>query len=372
MEHTHGNMTLAVLARFIRRYWRVPAQVAGLSAVVMVLLIALPFLPRPEVRVEAANTPRPAEAGATVESLFAKGVGAPFTGAIKDIRVQPGQAVKKNDLLFVMDASSLKPQLDAARAELTEAKNGVDLTLAMQKQELQPLAQAVSALRQQIAQEQAALAAPPVEYSAPAEPAQQGGELQFAVPEQPANPGNDAGYSANPSTYPGGDTPHLQELRAQLSSAQARLSEQQQAWAQPLAEARQRVTAANAEIHRIQNLMASATRRSPIDGIVTRVDSKAGHWANAGTTVVRVDNPKGYRVVTHVDQKVRDSVEIGEALPVDVAGSAVAGKLEKIVPGEDKELGTYYLWMKPDQPEKLLPGQQVNITVPPAANQTAQ
>lgn len=371
MEHIHGNVTLAVLARFIRRYWRVPAQLAGLTAVVLVLLIALPFLPRPEVRLEAASSPRATEAAATVESLFAKGIGAPFTGAVKEVRVTAGQRVKKNDLLFVMDASTLQPQLQAARAAVAEAQNNVRLTLSMRHQELAPISQQIDTLRSQIAREEAALLAPPADVNSPGDGAPSrapspGGELQFAVPEQPAGSTDEGDFKADPTAYRGGDSPRLQELRAQLSQAQARLAEQQHAWAQPLAEARQRVAAASGEVRRLQSLITSAARRSPIDGVVTQVDVKAGEWANAGTRVVRIDNPKGYRVVTQVDQKVRDSVQLGEALPVSVAGSAVPGKLEKIVPGEDKELGTYYLWMKPDQPEKLLPGQPISVTIPPA------
>jgi HlyD family secretion protein len=371
MEHIHGNVTLAVLARFIRRYWRVPAQLAGLTAIVLVLLIVLPFLPRPEARVEAASSPRAAETAATVESLFAKGIGAPFTGAVKEVRVTRGQAVKKNDLLFVMDASTLQPQLAAARTAVAEAQNNVQLTLSMRHQELAPIAQQRDALQSQIAREEAALLAPPAELTAPVEgtPA---GELQPAAPEQPTDGASEAGFTAAPTAYRGGDSPRLQELRAQLGATQSRLAEQQQAWAQPLAEARQRVAAANGEVRRIRRLIATATRRSPIDGVVTQIDIKTGEWANAGTRVVRIDNPKGYRIVTQVDQKVRDSVKLGEALPVSVAGSAVPGKLEKIVPGEDKELGTYYLWMKPNQPEKLLPNQQVSVTVPAVTTNAAE
>lgn len=354
MEHTQGNMTLAVLARFIRRYWRMPAKVAGLAAGVVVLLLALPFLPRPEVKVEAANVSKPAESGATVESLFAKGIGAPFTGAVAAVSVKPGQLVKKNDLLFRMDANSLAPQLTGAQEEVAEARNGVQLTLTMRHQEIDPILLEISETKSLIAKEQAAATAP----QAPLNWSEDTGNGTYAVVDE-TQPMSEA---------PAADPARLQDLHARLAAAEARLAERQQAWAPALAEAQQRVASANHEVQRIRNLIATAARRSPIDGVVTRIAVEQGQWADAGTTVVRVDNPQGYRVVTRVDQKIRDNVKIGAALPVSVPGGAVPGKLEKIVPGEDKELGTYWLWMRPTRPEKLQPGQQVNVTLQPSAS----
>ena len=357
MEHTQGNMTLAVLARFIRRYWRVPAKLVGLIAVVVLLLLALPFLPRPEVKVEAANAPKAAVTGATVESLFAKGVGAPFSGAVEKVAVTPGQAVKKNDLLFRMDVSTLTPQLAAAREEVIEAQNGVRLTLSMRQQDLQPILQEISAIRRQIAKEQAA-ATPPQPVTV----------MDENTSDDPYLAADDSSPQLN--ELPAPDPAQLLALNAQLAAAQARLAEREQAWRSPLAEAHQRVADASTETRRIRNLIASASRRSPMDGIVTRITVGPGLWADAGSAVVRVDSPRGYRVVTRVDQKVRETVKIGEALPVTVPGGAIPGKLEKIVPGEDKELGTYWLWMRPTQPEKLQPGQQVNVTLQPDPSST--
>jgi multidrug resistance efflux pump len=353
-------MTLAVLARFIRRYWRLPAKLAGLAAAVVVLLLALPFLPRPEVKVEAANVAKPAESGATVESLLAKGVGAPFTGAVAAVSVKPGQVVKKNDLLFRMDATSLAPQLAGARGEVTEARNGVQLALTMRHQELQPILQEIAEVKSMIAKEEAAATAPqaPVAGSENVED----GTLAGTDDAQPI---------VQPMVEtPAADPARLQDLRARLAAAQARLSEREQAWAPTLAEAQQRVATANAEVQRIRSLIAAAGRRSPIDGVVTRIAVEQGHWADAGTTIVRVDDPQGYRVVSRVDQKVRDNVKIGEALPVAAPGGAIPGKLEKIIPGEDKELGTYWLWMRPTHPETLQPGQQVNVTLLPSTSAT--
>jgi multidrug efflux pump subunit AcrA (membrane-fusion protein) len=351
MEHTQGNVTLAVLARFIRRYWRVPAKFMGMIAIVVVLLLALPFLPRPEVKVDAASAAGPGESGATVESLYARGVGAPFTGAVALVGVKPGQVVKKNDLLFRMDANSLAPQLAAAQEAVAEAKNGVKLALESRAEEIRPLVQEVAESKNLIAKEQAAATAPqtPLTWN---ETTAEGAIVVMTAP-QPM----DETVTSDPA--------RLQDLQARLAAAQARLAERQQAWAPTMAEAQARVSAANVELQAVRKLIAAADRRSPIDGVVTRINVDAGHWADVGTTVVRVDNPQGYRVVSRVGQEGRDAVKIGAALPVSVAGAAIPGKLEKIVPGQDKELGTYWLWVRPTEPTKLRPGQQVHVSLQP-------
>ncbi|MGV3720763.1 MAG: biotin/lipoyl-binding protein, partial [Actinomycetota bacterium] len=110
MEHTRNSETFAVLLRFLRRYWRIPAQVAGVLVMLAVLLLALPFLPRFHGRVEAmSDSPSGGNRGA-VESLYSKGVGSPFAGLVASTAVNEGQSVKKGDLLFKMDITQLQSQ----------------------------------------------------------------------------------------------------------------------------------------------------------------------------------------------------------------------------------------------------------------------
>src|SRR5688500_7526914 len=100
MEHNEKTHVRALVARFVRRRWKLPLQIAG-GAITMGLLMGAAVL-RPEEEVSAADRARLAkvQAGGVVESLYAKSVGAPFTGAVETIAVKPGQKVRKGDLLF--------------------------------------------------------------------------------------------------------------------------------------------------------------------------------------------------------------------------------------------------------------------------------
>lgn len=55
MEHTRNSEILAVLLRFLRRYWRNPAQAPAVLAITRVALLALSFLPRLSDRLQASS-----------------------------------------------------------------------------------------------------------------------------------------------------------------------------------------------------------------------------------------------------------------------------------------------------------------------------
>src|SRR5690606_33510460 len=121
----------------LRRYWRVPAQVAGVVTIPIVLLLALPFLPDVTGRVEASSDTPPRVPGA-VESLRSRGVGTPFAAPVAKIAVREGQAVKKGQLLFSMDVAPLRAQVTAARAELAAARADVASAARMRRDDLLP------------------------------------------------------------------------------------------------------------------------------------------------------------------------------------------------------------------------------------------
>lgn len=345
-------MTLAVLARFVRRYWRLPLQVAGVTVLLLVLFAALPFLPRPTMRVEAADGRRPSSTG-VVESLRAQGVGAPFEAPVERVAVEQGQAVKKGDLLFRMDVRGMTEQLAAARSEVADARAGVTQAQQMRREDLQAITTQIASLKALIAREQSAAYAPASPVVEPmVEPAAFTGE----VPEDGA---------AAPAVLemPAVDTARLQQLQAELAVARQRLAEQDTTWIPVLQDARRRLSEANTQAARLQAMIAGADRRSPINGIVTRVDARPGHWLGQGSTAVRVDDPQGYRVVALVDDKARANLEPGKSLPLAGPQGPAAGKLEKIVSGWDKELFYYWVWVKPAQPARYWPGQQVQLTL---------
>jgi multidrug resistance efflux pump len=110
-------------------------------------------------------------------------------------------------------------------------------------------------------------------------------------------------------------------------------------------------------------MINGADRRSPIEGIVVRVDARPGQWLGRGSTGVRVDDPKGFRVVALVDEKTRAALAPGKPLPLNGPQGPTAGQVDKIVPGWDKELFYHWVWVKPVNPTGYWPGQQVQVTL---------
>lgn len=343
MEHVRSAGTWEVLVRFLRRYWRFPAQVVGVLGVLALLLLALPFLPRGSVQVEASSADPGTGATGSVESLYAKGVGAPFDGQVAAALVEPGQSVKKGDLLFKLDASGLQSQLAAAHGAVAAAKQNLAQLQQMRREHLQPLEAQVSELKAQLAAEEASVSAPALALVG--DPAAQ----EFVIETVETDPGR------------------MEAIRTALTAATAQYQEARRQWGPALRDAQEQIAAASAEVKRIRGLIAAAERRSPIDGVVTRVDVRPGQWARAGQTLVRVDRPDGYRMVALVDKETRDALEKGDTLPVSVGGLTHEARLEKVVAGWDKDLYYYWLWLKPTQPEKLRPGQPVTVSLEPAS-----
>jgi multidrug efflux pump subunit AcrA (membrane-fusion protein) len=349
MEHTRNSETFSVLLRFLRRYWRIPAQVAGVLAMLVVLLLALPFLPRFNGRLEASS-PGPANGGGgAVESLVSKGVGTPFAGLVASTAVNVGQSVKKGDLLFKMDITELKAQLAAARADVATAQGILQQARQGRDEQLGPLRAQVRQLRRQLAAEQSAVvAAPAPEPLVTDEGAAEFGEM-----------------AAEPVQWVAPDPARLEAIRATLAAASAQLAEESRQWYPAVRDAERQLASAHHAVNQHRGRIAMAERRSPMDGVVTSVNIRAGQWAPSHQPVVQVDKPDGYRVVVLVDKATRERLPKGATVPLTISGTPDRGKLEKVVAGWDKDLYSYWLWFKPSHPEKLHPGQAVGVDLTP-------
>ncbi|HEU4754336.1 MAG TPA: biotin/lipoyl-binding protein, partial [Armatimonadota bacterium] len=109
MEHTEQQEARALLARFIRRRWKVPAQVFVGSTALMFILGTAAF--RGDKEPELVPTPAAVPTGGVVESMYARGVGSVFPGSVAAVAVREGEAVKKGQLLFRMDTSQMQAQI---------------------------------------------------------------------------------------------------------------------------------------------------------------------------------------------------------------------------------------------------------------------
>lgn len=349
MEHEHKMTTRAVVARYIKKRWKRPAQLISGGLVIGLLAGFGPFHKHEAVQPAGGEIRVRGE----VESLWSRGVGSPFDAPVQAINVREGQSVRKGELLFRMDTAALHSQLSAARAEYQAARAALAEAQAGRRADLSGIEGTVAGLQSELA----------TARRRPSWQSISGTESGYVTDGQTG----ENGYLASEVTQPEGsfyDPGRVQELESQIQQARQEWQEREMLWAPQIQAAAESCSRAAAHAGRLKAMLGAADRKSPIDGIVTAVFAEPGNLVAHSKPVVQVDNPAGYRVVTLVDQKVRDSVEPGTPLPLVEPDGPSNGKLEKIVAGWDRELFKYYLWVKPADPRGLAPGQTVEVAVP--------
>jgi multidrug resistance efflux pump len=347
MEHREKGGTPALIARYLRRRWRLPAQIAVMVVMGLALMGSLPFHRKRDHAIRTGPGTGPVVVSGEVQSLYSRAVGSPFDGTVSQVAVRPGQKVRRGEVLFRMDARPLRQALEAAKADRVAAAQYLSQTRAECRADLATLEGTITELAAQIERARDAAAGEDSETAA-VEAEEAGYEL---VAHEPAETSEDASAQSG-------------ELEARLAAARAQLEEQRLAWQPALSAALEGAAEARTQVRRWEGLLAAATRHSPCDGIITGVYIGDGQRAHLGQPLVRVDRPAGYRVVTLVDDHVRAAVKPGDQLSVARPGKRCAGKVEKIVAGCDKLVFKYWLWLKPVDPQGLMPGQKVEVRVP--------
>jgi multidrug resistance efflux pump len=354
------------MARYLKRRWKRPAAVLAAGLGTLLLAGFGPFHARRGTSPSASATGYRVQG--EVESLWSRGVGAAFDGRIAAMAVQEGQAVRKGDLLFRMDTAGVQSELGAARAEKPVAEASLKETRREARSDLSGLEKNVAGLERRLAAERARALAAVQQASGPDEAADV--DTALAVDEDVQDDqAPDAQAADQPA--PAVDSERIRAMEAQVAEARRPLEERRRSWAPNIRTAEARVAHAEHEIARFQNMLQNADRRSPIDGVVTALYTRAGLTVPGGRALMRLDNPAGYRIVTLVDQDVRDRVEPGTPVRVARRQGAWSGKLEKIVAGEDRQLFHYWLWVKPDATAGLMPGQKVDLEVSAQSAQSA-
>ncbi len=322
------------------------------TAVMVVLVVAVgrlmfyyfgfgPMPDRPQP-VMAASEPERERVGddgvvatGTVVSRKSKGIGSYFSGKVADLQVKKGQRVQRGQLLFQMDTSDLQRRLQAALANERRYAEATNRHRRERKEELGLLARDHRLLRSLIVETRKQ-----EKYLAQQ---QQNSPIRLATSNSPWN---------------------VAELKSQLSASEEYYRKRQRAFHLAVVDSIHRQRAARAEAARLRKLMGQAKRHSPMDGVVTSIIAGEGHWIRAKTPIIRVDDPASYRVVALVKQQTAQPLDEGQKVEVELAGGGVPGKLEKIVPGWDRQLFYTWLWVKPLKPLDLRPGEEVDVVLP--------
>lgn len=245
------------------------------------------------VTVETARfeeTPETYEAVGTVISATSSVLGAQIGGTIREIRVKPGDRVKRGQVLAILDDRSPRAQLSAAEAgveessqALAEVSQGLQATAAQRKlaettyHRYQDLLAKNSLSRQEFDEVEA--------------------RYHAAVANEAA----------------------LEAKKKQV-------------------EARQRQARAGEDS--ANTLLSYATIVSPIDGIVTSKPVDAGTVIMPGMPVLTVEDPGHYRLEASLPEDLLPKVHLGETVPVSTTHGRVDGRVEEIIPSADASTRT--------------------------------
>lgn len=183
-------------------------------------------------------------------------IGAQVGGVVVDLRVEVGGAVKRGDILFVVDDRRERANLAVAEAALAASRAELARLEALPRAEdLPPSRAAVEVASAQLVDAETQLAL--------AESVQD----KRAIAQQ-----------------------ELDRRRSAVATARARLAEAQAqrekaalgAWAPDLAVARAKIASAEAQVASARVEVERMSVRSPIDGTVLQVETRAGEYAPAG------------------------------------------------------------------------------------------
>ena len=310
---THGR-TLALVGVLV--------PLLGLFA--YVALRAGPLAPVP-VTVESvesrAVTPALFGVG-TVEARYTHKIGPTFAGRIKRVEVQPGEPVKRGQLLGEMDPIDLDDKISAQDAALKRAEASV---LAMEAQIQEVSARKRFAETQSKRYEQLLVVHSISKESAEAK------RLEFQV------------------------------AHAALSAARANLDV-----------SRQELARLRAEREGLVRQRANLRLVSPVDGLVTRRDADPGTTVVAGQSVVDVVEPSSIWINARFDQQ--RALGLRAQLPAQIvlrsqAGEPLAGRVSRIEPHADAVTEEALAKVEFKQLPQTLPpiGELAEITVSLAA-----
>lgn len=219
-------------------------------------------------------------------------------GLVTDVAVKDNQVVKKGELLFVIDQSRYRFELDKAQANLAAA---------------QAAARASGASIQAAGASAAEQAANLVKYQTQYERRQR---IQGSLISDEAR--SDSLAAANAARAA------VEQARA--SQRQASAAQQQAVAAVEQAQVALAAAALNLERTEV---------RAPVDGYVTNLDVRVGDYANAGAARVAVIDRHSFWIYGYFEETKLPALHVGDAVDVRLmsGGAPLQGRIESIAHG---------------------------------------
>jgi multidrug resistance efflux pump len=248
---------------------------------------------------EAPYASQVAGAGLVEASTENIAVGAVVPGVVTQVNKQAGDAVKKGDVLFVVDDRELQAQLKVAEANLLVKQRNLELLKA------QPRETNLGPLQAQVA----------------------GTEATLANRQRELRRLQGIGQSASRDEL---ESAQWQEKLAiaEVDAAKARVAQEQvnvSAWTQAVAAAEAEVEAARASIEQVKTEIDRHTVRSPIDGSVMQVKVRVGEYAPTGpmqTPLMLVGDIDTLQIRVDVDENDAWRVKPGATATAFIRGNS--------------------------------------------------
>jgi HlyD family secretion protein len=268
----------------------------------------------------------------TVEPVSAASVAFPVAGRVATVQVSPGATVTRGQVLATLDTTELDNAVDAAQADLDQAKLTLANAIAANAEEAQPedtseLDQARQAVLdgQRLVDEKIGAGQAALESA---------NEVCAAVTEESVSACQSA---LNDVLQAQAATAEAQSALSAASNALEQLRNQSQpddrssgpatsggtASAADLRQYQKDIDAKAAAVAVAKQNVAAATIVSPIEGTIEDVDLEAGDSVTAGSTTktVRVVGPSGYEVTAIVSVDDLKDVKLGQQAVVTPDGT---------------------------------------------------
>ena len=128
--------------------------------------------------------------------------------------------------------------------------------------------------------------------------------------------------------------------------------------------AQQQAAAARAGLGTAAAQMRYATLTAPFAGIITQKMANVGDLAAPGRPVLMLENPSKLQVQTNVSSEVFTHLKLGDSVSLEVGqtGTAVTGKIARLVPAADPATHTYLVKIDLPQGSGLKSGMYVLVS----------
>lgn len=127
---------------------------------------------------------------------------------------------------------------------------------------------------------------------------------------------------------------------------------------------RHSVSAAEAEVERIETLLAKSLIRAPFDGVVLDRQTNLGEWKSAGATVGSIARRGAYEVVASIPETSVPYLGSGMQLEVQVGPEQLTGTVATLIPRGDIATRTFPLKVDVQTDQPLLEGMTALVRTP--------